>query len=537
MKTSADIIFTNGSVITVDGKDSLCEAVALSGNRIAQVGDTKTIQKLAGPETEVVDLAGRSLLPGFIDAHCHPTAHGNIKAHIQCGPDQIRSIEDIKKAVAERVKTTPVEEWILWFGYDHKQLEEKRHPTRWDLDEVAPDHKVCIFRTCLHMLAVNSLALAEAEYNRDSPDPEGGKLGRNEQGDLTGMIFERARDPFIKRISPPSLASAEKNVLAMNDDFLRLGITSAHDATGVNPLDITAYQKCMEDGRLKVRIYAMARIAGDIGIGSHLMKTGILNGFGNDRLRMGALKMQMDGAGTGGTAALREHYPGDENNFGILHMNPEQLDSLVLDGHKAGYQIGVHAQGDKAIELTVDAYEKALQQYPRQNHRHQIIHCGFLDEALMDRIKVLRLIPALGAPFLYELGDTFIDIYGLDRLGSVFPLRSLLERGIITPLTSDTPVIGPNVMHGIYQAITRKTKSGQVIAPNETVSILQAIRAYTFYGAYTSFEEEIKGSIEPGKLADLVVLSDNILEKPPEDILSLKVDMTYVDGELVYHRA
>jgi predicted amidohydrolase YtcJ len=472
MNTTADTIFTNGSIITVDEGDRIHEAVAVAGNRIIQVGDASTVEKLAGPETEVIDLKGRSLVPGFIDAHCHPTAHGSIKAHIQCGPDHVSSIEDIKRVVAERAKTTTTDEWILGFGYDHKQLAERRHPTKWDLDEAAPNHRVCIFRTCLHMLAVSSLALTAAGYTHDSPDPEGGKLERNEQGELTGMIYERARDPFTRVMARPSLDASEKHIAAMNDDFLRLGITGAHDATGVSPYDMKAYQKCAEDGRLKVRIYAMARIAGKVGFGAHLMKTGILHGFGNERLRMGGLKMQIDGAGTGGTAALREHYPGDENNFGILHMEPEKLEGMVLEGHKAGYQIGIHAQGDKAIEITINAYEKALKQYPRQHHRHQIIHCGFLDEELMDRMQALRLFPALGSPFLYELGDTYIDIYGMDRLGCVFPLRSLLERGIVAPLTSDTPVIDPNPMHGIYQAVTRKTKSGQVIAPDETVSVL-----------------------------------------------------------------
>ena len=186
--------------------------------------------------------------------------------------------------------------------------------------------------------------------------------------------------------------------------------------------------------------------------------------------------------------------------------------------------------------MVLKAYEKALKAHPRKNHRHRIEHCGLLDEALMDKIRDLELVPALGVPFIYELGDSYFDSLGEDRLGCMYPLRSLMARGIIAPLSSDTPVIHPNPMHGIYVALTRKTKSGRVISPTEPVGILQAIRAYTAFGAYASFEEDIKGSIEPGKLADLVVLSQNILETPPEEILGITADMTMVDGKIVYEK-
>lgn len=535
MRPSADIIFTNGSVVTVDEGDRISEAVAVVGNRISLIGSSKDVGKSAGPNTEIIDLAGRSLLPGFIDAHCHPGSYGAGKRYIPCGAKDIGSIEDMKKAVAERAKTASEEEWIVGRGYNQTQLDEYRHPTRWDLDEAAPNHKVCIFRTCGHVLVVNSAALRKVGYDRDTPDPEGGKIARDAQGELTGVLYESARVPFWKATFS-SLPELEKSTPLMNEDFLRCGITSAHDASGRNPNELRAYQKGVEDGWQKVRLYVMARISGDIEVGRHFLKTGLVTGFGNERLRLGPIKLMIDGSVGGASAAVRTAYPGDPDNYGITYMSQAELDKQVWESHKAGFQVGIHAIGDKGVEMVLDAFEKALEKYPRKNHRHRIEHCGLLDDILMDRIKKLQLLPVLGVPFLYELGDYYIDILGKDRLSCMYPQRSLLERGILAPLSSDAPVIDPNPLHGIYSAVTRKTKSGQTISPTENVNIMQAIRSYTRYGAYASFEETIKGSIETGKLADLVVLSDNILEKSPEEILDINVEMTLVDGEIVYQR-
>jgi predicted amidohydrolase YtcJ len=335
----------------------------------------------------------------------------------------------------------------------------------------------------------------------------------------------------------PSASDLEKGMKLMNRDFLRLGITSAHDASGLNPEEIRTFQKGVTEGWIQVRLYLMFRSSKPSSqLGEIYLQSGLLTGFGNDKLRLGPYKLMLDGAGSGGTAAMREPYPDHPADYGILYMNQDELDRKVLNAHKAGYQIAIHAIGDQAVEMVLSSFEKALGQYPRADHRHRIEHCGFLNDSLIDKIHKLDVIPVLGLPFLYELGDTYIDIYGQDRLSSIYPLRSLLERGITTSLSSDAPVINPNPMHGIYAAIAHKTQSGKVIAPDEKVSLLQALRAYTLSGAYASFEENIKGSIEIGKLADLIVLSRNILECPPEDILNISVDLTMVNGVVVYQQ-
>jgi len=228
--------------------------------------------------------------------------------------------------------------------------------------------------------------------------------------------------------------------------------------------------------------------------------------------------------------------PTDSKDYGILYMNQYELDSKVLKAHKRGYQVTIHAIGDRAVGMVLESFEKALIKYPRLNHRHRIEHCGFLSGELINKIHRLEIIPILGLSFLYSLGDTYIENYGTNRLSSAYPLKSLLDKGIITALSSDAPVIDPNPMHGIYYAMHHKTKSGKVIAPHESVTVLQAVRAYTIAGAYASFEEDIKGSIECGKLADLVVLNGDLLNSSGQEILSMKVDLTMINGKIVYKK-
>jgi hypothetical protein len=532
----ADTVFLNGSVITVDGKDRVVRGAAVSGNKILAAGSSEEIRTLAGPETKIIDLRGRTLLPGFIDAHCHAGSYGPVKFNIFCRPEVIRSIEDLKEEIRKRAATTPRGGWILGRGYDNTKLEEKRHPTRWDFDEATPEHKVFVLRTCGHLGVANTLALKEFGIQKGTPDPHGGRIERDTRGEPTGLLYEEALVP-IRMGTQPGYEEIVRGLKLMNEDFLRYGITSATDASGRNPDEIRAFQTGVAEGWLKIRIYFQVRTSPPgVLLGEHYLQSGLVTGYGSEKLRLGSYKLMLDGAGGGGSAAMRQSYPGKPSEFGILHQTQEALDRLVLNGQKAGYQIGVHTIGDRAVEMTLESYAKAQKQFPRSNCRHRLEHCGFLDASLMARMRDMGVVAALGLPFLYELGDSYITVFGRERLGCVYPLRSLIERGIVAGLSSDAPVIDPNPLTGIYFAVTRKTPSGQTIAPQEAVSMLEAIRAYTLAGAYASFEEGIKGSIEPGKLADLVVLSENILEVSPESILRMHVDLTMVDGVVVYEK-
>jgi len=536
LNSRADVIFLNGTVVTVDAQDRVCQGTAVAGNKILAVGTTEEMKALAGPETKIIDLRRRSLVPGFIDAHCHAGSYGPVKFNIVCSADVISSIEELKKEIRRRAATTPKGGWIIGRGYDNTKLKENRHPTRWDFDEAAPEHKVFILRTCGHLGVVNSSALKEFGIKKGTPDPHGGRIDRDAAGEPTGLLYEQALVP-VRMANQPVYEDLLRGLKIMNEDFLRYGITSATDASGRNVDEIRAFQKAVAEGWLQVRIYFQVRTSGPtIQLGEHYLQSGLVTGYGNEKLRLGSFKLMLDGAGGGGSAAMRQAYPGKPSDFGILHQTQEELDELVLKGQKAGYQIGVHAIGDRAVEMVLKSYAKAMKAFPRKDCRHRIEHCGFLDGPLMEQMGEMGVVAALGLPFLFELGDSYITVFGQDRLQCVYPLGSLIKRGIIAPLSSDAPVIDPNPMHGIYFAVTRKTSTEQTIAPHEAVTVLQAIRAYTLSGAYATFEENIKGSLEPGKLADLVVLSDDILKVLPEKILGLKVDLTMVDGKVVYER-
>ena len=536
MKRIADAVFVNGTVVTVDAQDRICQGAAVAGNKILAVGKTEEMKTLVGPDTLTIDLKGRSLLPGFIDAHCHVGSYGVAKFNIVCSAGVIPSIEELKKEIRKRAAITPKGGWIVGRGYDNTKLEENRHPTRWDFDEAAPEHKVFIFRTCGHLGVVNSRALKEFGIQRGTADPPGGRIDRDASGEPTGLLYEQALVP-LRMATQPGYDDLIRGLKIMNDDFISYGITSATDASGRNPDEIRAFQKAAAEGWLQVRIYFQVLTSGPtIRLGENYLKTGLITGYGNEKLRLGSFKLMLDGAGGGGSAAMRQAYPGKPSDFGILHQTQEEMDELVLKGQKAGYQIGVHAIGDLAVEMVLNSYAKAMKAFPRKDCRHRIEHCGFLDGPLMEQMREMGVVAALGLPFLYELGDSYITVFGQDRLQCVYPLGSLMKRGIVAALSSDAPVIGPNPMHGIYFAVSRKTPTGQSIAPHEAVTVLQAIRAYTMSGAYATFEENIKGSLEPGKLADLAVLSDDILKVSPEKILELKVDLTMVDGKVVYQR-
>ncbi len=534
--TSAKTIFINGSAVTIDGKDRICEAVAVAGNKILCVGSTPEALKFRSSHTDIIDLKGRSLIPGFVDAHCHAATYGIAQLQLPCSPRDVCSIEELLRSVSQRASITPPGEWILGRGYNHLSMREKRHPTRWELDSAAPNHKVFLVRTCGHLAVANSRVLEEFDISPGTPDPDGGKIDKDAQGQPTGLLYEQAA-MRIRMQTQPSPADLETALNKMNADFLQLGITSLHDASGVNPEEIRVFQKGVREGWIKIRLYLMVRSAGSVcQLGDTFLQTGLVSGFGNERIRLGPYKVMIDGAGSSGSAAMKSPYPADPRNYGILNISEQDLNDRIEHAHRAGYQIALHAIGDKAIEMALDSYAKALARYPRSNHRHRIEHCGFLNDALLQKMNELEVIPALGLPFLYELGDNYLEIYKQNDLERAYPLGSLLKNGIKAALSSDAPVIHPNPMHGLYFALNHKTKSGRSIAREQKVEILQALRAYTLHGAYASFEESIKGSLEAGKLADMVVLSRNILSTPAEELLNISVDYTMVDGEIVFRQ-
>lgn len=538
MDKIADVIFFNGKVITVNKNDAVMSAVAVKGNKIIAVGSDDEIKMFAGGNTTAVDLAGRALVPGFIDSHIHYSLRGMKQGPvIDIDYDKAHSIKEIKELILQAVKVKKPGDWITLNGYDHNKLTEKRHPTREDLDEVAPNNPVRCTRCCAHMGVYNSLALKLGGIEDSSQFAPGEIVVEN--GKLTGLLKENAHMYMGQKVVFTDEQIME-GLLAADKLMMKNGITSVHDAGFDGSAAIRLIGKGTRSGALKTRIRIMIfDLAGkDPGkaLISNYIATGLTTNFGNEHFSIGPCKLMLDGSSSGPSSATKEPYSHDRDLKGILVWTQEEVDEWIAKIHNAGYQVTAHAVGDKAVEIIVNAIEKAMTANPRENCRHRIEHCGIVNPELLKRIKKYGIVPIANPGFIELNGTDYIRFYG-DRVNYMFPCKSYIDEGIIAAIGSDTPVILENPMFGLYGAITRADgKTGDVVCEGQKIGILDAIRMYTYNGAYASFEENIKGSIETGKLADLVVLSENILETPANKIKEIKVDLTMIDGEIVYSR-
>lgn len=527
----ADLVLTGGNVLTMDDDRPRASAVAVWRGRIIAVGDADEARRYAGPGTRRIDLAGRTLLPGLIEGHAHPCSYGQALRELDLRAVVTPSVEALLRAVAARAERTAEDRWLVGRGYDDTKLAERRHPHRRELDRIAPYHSVYLTRTCGHLAVANSAALAAVGYTRDTPDPVGGKIGRDEHGELTGLVAENAMAPFraIARAVTPEVA--REDILRAGKAYHQFGVTSWQDAGSRGPVDLHAYQELAREGLLPVRTYAMVRPEERRPIGA----AGLSHGLGiNDRFTIGCYKLFMDGSGGGRTASVFEPYLNEPDNYGITNMPQEELDALVLDGAREGWQIAIHAIGDRAIAMVLDAYERALAEYPRPDHRWRIEHCGLMDAGRLDRMRRLGVLAAPQPTFITELGDSYIAALGHDRLTCTYPLKSFFEYGIVASGSSDAPVCSPDPRVGLYAAVTRLTERGDTYAPDERITIGQALRMYTVNAAYTAFEEDRKGSVTPGKFADFTVFGADPTAVEPDELLTLPVSMTILDGQVVY---
>ena len=531
----ADLVFKNGHVLTVDKGDTIHEALAVTGNKIIFVGSGKDIADYINEKSEVIDLKGRSLIPGFIDSHLHTAILGANSLAIDCRSPGVSSIGDIKKLIAEVAKKTPKGVWIRGWGYDHSKLAEQRHPTKWDIDEAAPDNPVILTRVCAHMSVHNSKSLELLQINDDSVACPGGEIERLD-GKVTGLLKENEHMAAMKiaKLSMDELVGA---IGAANDMLIKEGITSVHDSGGYGPDQMRAVLSAIKEGKLKIRFYAMIfSFVDNLQFIDSLISTGLYTTFGDESFKLGPVKLMIDGSSSGPTAATLEPYASNPDSRGILSMEQEAVDDVIARAHANGWQVTCHAVGDRAITVIINAIEKALKKYPRKNHRHRIEHCAIMNDELFKRVKENGIVPIPQPIFLYEFGDGYMRNYGRERAYRMFPSGSFAEKGIIAAGSSDCPITFSNPLLNMQLAMTRKTQSGQVINPDECVSVKQALRMFTYNGAYASFEEDIKGSLEVGKLADMAVLSDSLFDTPADKVRDLKVDMTYIDGRLVYER-
>jgi predicted amidohydrolase YtcJ len=536
---TADTVITNGRVLTVDARDTVAEAVAIRGKYILDVGSAAEMAAYVGEQTRVIDAGGKTVMPGVIDAHMHVGMYGLLDhGIINVAYPRVQSIGDIQQLIRGDAAKKKPGEWIKLNGYDHNKLAEKRHPTREELDAAAPDNPVQLTRCCAHMGVYNTLALKLAGVERaDQFAPD--EVVLNPDGTLHGLLKETAHMSTSNKVgfSHRELVDGYANASRL---LLSLGVTSAHDAGAWGTISTRAMQDACLSGEAKVRISMMVfdmfgKESGKAYI-RDFIRTGMFSGCGGEHYRLGPVKIMLDGSSSGPSSAMIEGYSHDPDNHGIQVWTQEEADEIVLEAHRAGFQVTAHAVGDKAVTIIVNAIEKAMTQFPRPDCRHRIEHCGLTNPELIARIAKLGIVPISNPSFITINGTDYNRYYG-DRVRCMFPLKSYLDAGVITAIGSDSPVTYPDPMNSLYGALNRKDRrTGDDVGENQRVEVLQIVRMMTYNGAYASFEEKLKGSLEPGKLADVVILTEDLLTYPPEDVQQVAVRATFLDGERVYEK-
>ncbi len=529
MKSSSgcDTVLLGGNLITVDDRCARAEAVAISQGKFIRVGTDEAVKELVGKETQVIDLQGKTVVPGFIDAHLHVLSSGI--GHVLKVDCDLKSIPAVLDALRTRAANTKQGEWVQGFKYDDTKTSESRFLTLADLDTVSGDHPICVSHRAGHILFVNSMALEMAGISDDTPDPPGGKFDREpETGRLTGIVLERAASVFRPLLPEVTREDRREGLRRICRMFNAAGLTSVHDAI-VSDIQLETYQEGLARGELTLRVYALMWHTH-----FHAIRdAGIRRGFGNDLLKIGGIKAIADGAIAGRTAWLKTPYEGSEDDCGIAVMSEEEVESLSEEVHRAGFQMCIHANGDAAIEMVLTAYEKAVQKYPRKDARHRIEHCTVVDDSILERMKKLECIATPFSTYVYYHGEK-MKYYGEERLKRMFAQRSFIDHGIVSTGSTDY-IPGPfEPLMGIQSCVTRRDSEGKVWGENQRISVEEALRLYTQNGAYASFEEAIKGSITPGKLADIVILGEDLTTVDPNTIKDIPVEKTMVGGKFVY---
>ena len=508
----ADLVLKNANVITMEPAQPKAELVAIKGDRILRVGSNEALEQVKGAKTRIIDCQGKTLLPGFIDAHCHIFSRIRQLFGIDLSPASVRSISDIKSVIRRHAQNTPPGRWLSGTGYSDFYLAEKRHPNRWDLDEVAPNHPVVLAHRSLHACVLNSLALSLAGITIDSEAPAGGLIERDpNSGELTGLLFEMLG--YIRRKATPPMTEDEvaKGITLANQHYLSLGITSVQEATVTNNLEQWQTFRRFKD-RLKSRVYMMLGAEAL----AEFQEAGMATGYGNNELRLGGVKIVLSKA------------------TGRLRPSQAELNELVLRAHRAGFQVAIHAIEPDMVEAAIAALEHIGDSL--SGRRHRIEHCSVCPPHLVRRLSKLKAVVASQPPFVHYSGERYLAQVPADEQQWLYPFRSLLDSGVIVAGSSDSPIVPDNPLIGVFAAVARQAETGQQVTPEESVSASQALAMYTTNAAYASFEENIKGSIVPGKLADLVVLRDDPTALPPEQIKDIKVEMTILGGKAVWER-
>ncbi|UCG00760.1 MAG: amidohydrolase [Candidatus Heimdallarchaeota archaeon] len=524
-------VITGGTLIDGTGAPPIPNStIIVVGSKIIDVGPSERVN--IPSEAKIIDVEGKTVIPSFIDSHTHFLLMG-VRTLTTVDLSTTNSIVEVVKKISERISKLPSGSWLTGHGWDESTWTEKRYPNKDDLDPISLENPLILTPCYGHLMVVNSRALELAKITKETPDPPGGKIDRDSKtNEATGILREEAMD-LIGAVKPPTTKEAALSGLKKACDIaLSWGCASIHDL-GSDSIDINTYQTAVEEGFLKVRAYIMPDAQFTDVMLDGLETLGIKTRFGDDFLRIGAIKFYIDGSMGARTAVFSEPYTDESSTYGLFAVSPEELKRRVIRAHELGMQVAIHAIGDKGIQVALDAIEAAIEKEPRMNHRHRIEHCEILTEAQMHRIKQLGVVPAMQPNFVGEWGQPggmYEQRLGSKRLKLCNPYKKLLDEEITVAFGSDCGYCPPwpfNPIYGLWAAINHPIKENQI-------SLEEAIKCYTLNGAYASFDEDIKGSIEPGKLADITILSEDLISFPLEKIKKVKVELTMVNGEILW---
>ncbi|WP_319804222.1 amidohydrolase [Nocardioides dongkuii] len=536
MSLQADLLLTGARVRTLEGpgRGDVASAVAVLNGRIVALEEV--------PARRVVDLGGAVVTPGFHDAHNHMAWYGLSLAEVDL---RVPTLEALYDAVAARAAETPPGAWVVGAGYDENKL--GAHPDRDALDRAAPGRHVWLRHTSGHMCTVSSAVLAELRIADAPVDVPGGLVVTDAAGRPTGLLQEQAQQLLSRLVLPYPVATLVDAIERAGRVYLSQGITSVVEAgvgggwIGKSPVEVAAYQQARDEGRLPVRVELMVAADALRPLTAHAddgivrgLDLGIRSGLGDDRLRIGPVKVFSDGSLIGHTCAMTEDFADTPGARGYLQDDADALTRTILEAHRSGWRVASHAIGDAAIDLVLDAYAEAQRRWPRPDVRHRIEHFGVSRPDQVRRAAELGVVPVPQGRFVGEIGDGMLRALGPDRAGWAYRYRSLLDAGITPPGSSDRPVVDGAPLRGMHDMVNRRTDSGAPCGPEEAITGLEALTAYTLGSAYASHQERDRGTVAVGKRADLAVLSGDPATVDPTGIRDLEVLMTLLDGEVVH---
>lgn len=536
---AAESILFNGT-IWCGLAEGAVEALAIWQGKVLATGSRDEVLAYRGKTTRMIDLNGGFATPGLNDAHLHLISSGLSINWVDATPEVAPTLDSLMNIIRKKAEILPPGTWIKARGYDQTKLDVGRHPHKSELDAVAPEHPVMLARACGHVSIFNSKAFELAGVDENTPAPDGGLI-EQKNGVLTGMLAENAQDVVRKAIPKPTIAELVEAIEAGGNMLLSFGITSVMDAAVGHVAgfdEIRAYNVAKVQKRLPVRTWLALLGDPNTSIVEQCYEAGLVSGAGDDMLMIGAVKIFLDGCTGGRTAWMSQPYLGDDNNAGVQIHRDEQLETLVLDAHRKGYQLACHAIGDGAIGQLITAYEKALAAHPDEDRRHRIEHCGFSTPEQHRRMKSAGIYPCPQQVFIYDFGDTYVSMLGEERALSSYPFNTWKKLDFKPATGSDSPVCHPNPYPNIYSMLTRKTDKGSVMDARECVNIEEALQAYTEFGAFSQKLENVKGKLVSGQVADIAVFSRNLLSATPEEILNdTCCILTVRGGEIVFARA